>query len=310
MTTLILGATGDQGQPLVRRALAAGLAVRAGTRQPDAFPALADVTPVRAVLTEAESIAAAAQGARAILMHLPFTFDRAEARAMGAAIAQGAKAARVERIVFHTSCVVMDEDLGIDGHDGRRDIEAALAASGVPTTFLRSTVFMENMIRPWVKPAIVRHGVFAYPAGPELRISFVTLEDVAEAMVRALRVGLPERVLLGGPEALTGDMVAERLSAATGRPIRFQSLSPDEFARRMSLLVTGSVEVEKGGLYDRMAEFYRWYNRTEPSPLVADLEASTAALGRRPTTLLDWARRQDWRSADGRGGKEEAGDRS
>jgi hypothetical protein len=89
-------------------------------------------------------------------------------------------------------------------------------------------------------------------------------------------------------------MVAERLSAAIGRPIRFESLSPDAFARAMSLLVTGSELVEKGGLYDRMAEFYRWYNRTVPSPLVADLEASTAALGRVPTTLLDWARRQDW----------------
>lgn len=280
----------------MQKAVAAGLDVRAGTRRPEAFPAMAGVTPVRAVLTMAESIAAAARGARAILMHLPLTSDRAEARAMGAAIAQGAKAARVERIVFHSSCVVMDEDLGIDGHDGRRDIEAALAASGVPTTFLRSTVFMENMIRPWVKPAIVRHGLYAYPAGPELRISFVTLGDVAEAMLRALDGWLPERVLLGGPEVLTGDMVAERLAAAIGRPIRFQSLSPDAFARRMSLLVTGSEQVEKGGLCDRMAEFYRWYNRTLPSPLVADLEASPAALGRTPTTLLDWARQQDWSS--------------
>ncbi len=296
MTILILGATGDQGQPLVRAAVAAGLGVRAGTRRPDAFPAMAGVMPVEAVLTDSATIAASAKGARAILMHLPFTFDRAEARAMGAAIAEGARAAGVERIVFHTSCVVVDRDLGIAGHDGRRDIEAALAASGVPTTFIRSTVFMENMIRPWVKPAIVRHGVFAYPAGPDLRVSFVTLEDVAEAMVRAVSGGLPDRLLLGGPEVLTGDMVAERLTAATGRPIRFESLSPEAFASQMSLLVTGSPEVERGGLYDRMAEFYRWYNRTDPSPLMADPDVAAAALGRPATPLLDWARRQDWSS--------------
>jgi uncharacterized protein YbjT (DUF2867 family) len=294
LTILVLGAAGDQGQPLLRALRAAGHPVRAGTRDPAAFPATDGVQPVLARLDDASTLESAAAGCDAIAMHLPFTFDRAYARAMGAAIAEGARRARVGRIVFHTSCVVIDRELGIDGHDARRDIESALAASGVPFTFLRSTVFMENIIRPWVKPAILAHGVFAYPAGPGLRISFVTLGDVADAMVRGVEGQLPERLLLGGPEALTGADVAERLAAAIGRPVRFESLSPDAFASAMSELVTGSPAFEPGGLYDRMAAMYRWYNGTHPSPLIADPAVAEAALGRPATPLAQWARHQDW----------------
>ncbi len=88
--------------------------------------------------------------------------------------------------------------------------------------------------------------------------------------------------------------MAERLSAAAGRPIRFQSLTPDEFASKMSLLVTGSPDVEPHGMYDRMAQFYRWYNAQATSPLAVDLAPALAKLPIAPTDLETWARRQDW----------------
>ena len=37
----------------------------------------------------------------------------------------------------------------------------------------------------------------------------------------------------GGPEALVGDEVAANLAEAIGRPVRFQSLAPEEFAARV-----------------------------------------------------------------------------
>jgi uncharacterized protein YbjT (DUF2867 family) len=61
-------------------------------------------------------------------------------------------------------------------------------------------------------------------------------------MVEALtRDDIPSaRYAIGGPEALVGDEVAERLSKVMGSTITFNSLTPDEFASGMSLLVTGS----------------------------------------------------------------------
>ena len=52
-----------------------------------------------------------------------------------------------------------------------------------------------------------------------------------------------------------GDEVAERLSKVIGRRITFNSLTPDEFASDMSLLVTGSATLEPHSIYDGMAAF-------------------------------------------------------
>jgi NAD(P)H dehydrogenase (quinone) len=140
--------------------------------------------------------------------------------------------------------------------------------------------------------------VFAYPAAETLKISWVCLDDVAAAMVLAVGEDAltHERVLVGGPEALTGAQVAERLSVAAGRPVRFESMTPDAYASKMSLLVSGSPDVAPHSIYDRMAQFYRWYNAQPVSPLVVDLAPMLAKLPIRPTSLAEWAATKDWTS--------------
>jgi uncharacterized protein YbjT (DUF2867 family) len=284
----------------MRRLLAQGHHVRAATRDPATFPLadFPDVEPVAADFADPASIARVAKGADAIVMNLPFTFDREVARGMGRSIREAADAADIERIVFHTSCVVVDHDLGVDGHDARRDIEAELARAKARHVFVRSAVFMDNMIRVWSKPSIVNHGIFAYPCKPDLGISWIDQEDISAYMVAALEAADPPATLLvGGPEVLTGDEVAARLSLAAGKPIRFRSLHPDEFAGAMSQLVTGDARFAEGSIYDRMAQFYRWYNAQPTSPLALDLRPVLAVLPVRPTPLLVWAQKQDWSHA-------------
>lgn len=294
---LVLGATGDQGAPLLRRLLARGHGVRAATRDPLSFPGgFAGVQPIAADFHDIAALGDAMAGMDAVLMHLPFTFDRAFARLMGRNIAAAATTARVGKLVFHTSCYVAPADLGIDAHDARRDIEAALEASGLPFVFIRSPVFMDNLVRLWAKPSIVEHGVFAYPCAPALRISWTALDDVAAWMVAALESPTltAHRLTVGGPEALTGDEVAARLTTALGRPVRFQSLRPNAFAAAISALATGSRHYEPGSFYDRMAKLYHWYNAQEPSVLAVDLASARALLDVAPTSFADWAARQDW----------------
>jgi uncharacterized protein YbjT (DUF2867 family) len=295
---LVLGATGDQGLPLLDSLLAAGFSPTAGARRADALQAtrFTHVPVVHADIDDEESLVRAMDGQDALAMHLPFEFDRARAAGFGARIGAAARRSGLRKIVFNTSCFVADHDLGLSAHDGRRDIERAIEESGAAYVIVRPVVFMDNMIRIWSKPSIVNASVFAYPAGETLRISWICLEDVAAYMAAALgRDELTaEKILVGGPETLVGAQVAERLSAAAGRPIRFQSLTPDEFASKMSLLVTGSPDVEPHGMYDRMAQFYRWYNAQPVSPLAVDLAPALAKLPITPTDLATWARRQDW----------------
>ncbi len=189
-----------------------------------------------------------------------------------------------------------DHDLGLSAHDGRRDIERAIHDSGVPYVIIEPMVFMDNIARIWSRPAIVNSGVFAYPAAETLKISWVCLEDVAAYMASALLHEdlVADRIAVGGPEALVGAEVAERLSVAAGRPVRFQSLSPDEFAARMSELVTGLRDVQPASIYDGMAKFYRWYNDQPVSPVALDTVPAARLLGVTPTPFADWAARQDW----------------
>lgn len=295
---IVLGASGDQGIPLVNALQRRGFTVTAGARRPDAmagtpFP---DLRVVHADITDSDSLSSAFAGQDALVMHLPFEFDRARAAAFGQAIATGARGSGLRKIVFNTSCFVADRDLDLSAHDGRRDIERALEQTGIPCVFIEPTVFMDNIIRAWTRPSIVNNGIFPYPAAPGLRISWIALSDVAEYMAAALETARADgrHVPVGGPEALTGHEVAARLSAELGREITFRSLDPDDFAATMSELVTGSRELRPGTPYAGMAKFYRFYNSQPESPLVVDPRETGKLIDVMPLRLSIWLRQWDW----------------
>lgn len=295
---LVLGAPADQGQPLVEALLHEGLSVTAGVRRADAlkdtpFP---DLPTTHADITNADAMAEAFEGQDAAAFHLPFEFDRDRAALFGWSIAEGAKRSDLKKIVFNTACFVADHDLDLSAHDGRRDIERALEETGIPCVFIEPTVFMDNQYRIWTRPAIVRDGIFAYPAKPDLKINWVCLEDVGQAMTNALLTDKADgqHVPLGGPQAMVGHEVAENLSEVLGKPVRFQSLAPEEFAARMSELVTGSREVQPLSIYDGMAKFYAFYNSQPTSPLVVDPQNVKDLLGLELTPHLEWANSKDW----------------
>ena len=296
MKVLVLGAAADQGLPLLAALQETRMVPVAGVRRAGALAssAFADVPSVMADLEDEPSLAAAMTGCDALAMHLPFTFDRAEARRWGAHIAGAARRTGLGKIVFNTSCHVADRDIGVTGHDGRRDLEAAIAGSGVSYVFVEPVVFMDNMVRPWARPSIVRDGIFAYPAAETLRISWVAIEDVARVMVAALAdpTLTAARIPLGGPQALTGSEVAAVLAEILGWPVVFRSLTPESFAADMSELVTGSRTVAPHSIYAGMAAMYAWYNAQPASPLVVD--APSIPVDVPLTSLRDWAARQDW----------------
>lgn len=295
---LTIGATGDQGHPLLERLIDADMHPVAALRNTSALAntPFADVETVYADLYDPESMIAAAQDMDAIAMHLPFVFDLEKATQLGRNIAAAARESSVQKIVFNTSCYVADEDNGNPAHDGRRAIEQAIIDSGVRYAIFETKVFMDNMIRSWNKPSIVNSAIFAYPAKPDLQISWICLDDVAAFMVEALQnEDLPNgRYAVGGPQALVGDEVAAILSEVAKKPIRFQSMTPDEFASAMSLLVTGSATVEPKSIYSGMASFYSFYNEQPVSPLIADTVEMAKYFKTRPTPLATWAARQDW----------------
>ncbi|WP_296678896.1 SDR family oxidoreductase [Novosphingobium sp.] len=295
---IVFGASADQGIPLVNALQRRGFSLTAGARRADAmagtpFP---DLRVVHADITDSDTLKAAFAGQDALVMHLPFEFNRERAASFGRAIAVGAKGSGLRKIVFNTSCFVADHDLDLTAHDGRRDIERALEGTGIPCVFIEPTVFMDNIVRAWTKPSIVNNSIFAYPAAPDLKISWIALSDVSEYMAASLETDRADgrHIPVGGPEALTGDEVAQRLSAEIGKPVVFRSLDPGDFAASMSELVTGSRTLTPGTPYEGMAKFYRFYNTQPQSPLLVDPGKTAELIDVTPTRMSEWLKRWDW----------------
>lgn len=295
---LVLGASADQGLPLVAALKEAGATPIAGARRLDAmhntpFP---DLPTLSADITDQASLESAFSQVDALAMHLPFEHNYDVAVSYGRNIAAAAAASGLKKIVFNTSCVIADEDLGVTAHDGRRSIEQSIRDSGVDYVILRPAVFMDNLIRIWCKPTIVNADSFVYPASDNLKISWICLEDLAKLSASAVLNDKLKResITVGGPQALTGHEVAKVLSEASGRSITFNSLAPQTFAENMSEMVTGSREIPTGSPYHGMAKFYNWYNDQPESPVKVDPSSFSAKLPVSLTTLSEWAARQGW----------------
>ena len=295
---LVYGATGDQGLPLIDELLKNGYKVRAASRNPNDFYAYnpGDVEAVKADLFDIESLRNISKDIDGIAMNLPFVFDKEIAKTWGENITRSGYDAGIKKIVFNTSCYVAPDDNGLAAHDGRRAIEKAMEESGMEYVVIRSMVFMDNLTRFWSKPSITNNNTFAYPCSPELKISWVCLEDVAKFMVASLSSSSmkADKIYVGGPEILLGKEVAERFSRALGREIIFKSLEPQNFAGAMSKLVTGSEVYEDQSIYGGMAAFYSWYNQQNPSPLAVDMNPLYKSLNLKPTYFEDWIKSHNW----------------
>lgn len=214
---LVLGATGTVGSHLVAQLLAAGEAVRVASRK---ATTVAGAEAVQFDLADATTHAGAFDGVDRAFLLLPAGHLDIEG-ALGRVIAAAA-ARRVK--------LVMMSVLGADADEANpyRRGEIALAASGVAHVILRPNWFADNFHSYWL--AGIRQGVIALPAA-EGRTSFIDTRDIAASAAAALRTDRfdGQAFNLTGPEALGYAEAATILSAATGRPIRYQPVDDAAF---------------------------------------------------------------------------------
>jgi NAD(P)H dehydrogenase (quinone) len=113
--------------------------------------------------------------------------------------------------------------------------EQHIRASGVPFTFLRASLYTDN-----VPPCVSAGDVIRVPAG-EGRVAWVTRDDVAATAAAVLMSTGHEGFTydVTGPEALTMAETAERLSDVLKRKIVYQAQTPEEARESRS---TGRLE--------------------------------------------------------------------
>ena len=116
------------------------------------------------------------------------------------------------------------------------EIERYLEGSGLAWTHLRPSQFMQVYLREI--PTIVAQGAFFLPMG-NAQLEPVDIEDIAKVAFALLHSdGHEEKSYdITGPEALTMTDIAQRISEAIGKPIRYVDVSPDN--KRAMMLANG-----------------------------------------------------------------------
>src|SRR6202171_1437414 len=277
---LVTGATGLNGSELVRRLSAKGIPSRALVRSLAKAQALASLPHVEVVegdMARPDSLTTALRGVeRAILISSsdPTMFE------VQSSFIDAARKAGVKHLV-KLSGIIPERDSPFRFARMHAEIERRLEDSGMAFTHLRAGEFMPSYFRQ--VPSIVARGVMALPMG-EARIASVDIGDIARGAITVLTTTGREGKIypLTGPEALTMSEVAQKLSAATGKPIRYVDVPPEE--ARQARLAAGIPPYLAEGLDELFAE-RRKGNESTGVPTIEEV------FGWKPTTFAEFASR-------------------
>ena len=277
---LVTGATGLNGSELVRRLSAKGIPSRALVRNPAKAQPLASLPHVEVVegdMARPDSLTAAFRGVeRAMLIS---SSDPTMLEVQSSFI-DAARKAGVKHVV-KLSGIIPELDSPFRFARMHAEIEKRLEASGMAYTHLRAGEFMPSYFRQ--VPSIVARGVLALPMG-EARIASIDIGDIAEVAIAVLTSSGHEGKTypLTGPEALSMAEVAEKLSAATGKTIRYADIPPEE--ARQARLAAGIPPYLAEGLDELFAE-RRKGKESRVWPTIEDV------FGWKPTSFDEFANR-------------------
>jgi uncharacterized protein YbjT (DUF2867 family) len=196
--------------------------VRVLTRDPGKVKALADAGAEIAVgdLDDPASLDAALAGVTAVILVSP-AVPAQELNVVASAVRAGAG-----HIVKASSKASADSPIA--RRRGQAEIEAGLAASGLPHTLLRSNAYMQNVLA--LASAITATSGFGSAAGAG-RAGLVDTRDVAAvaaAIAAAPAAHAGKTYWLSGPELVSNYDVAAVLSELLGRAVTYTELSFDE----------------------------------------------------------------------------------
>lgn len=251
---VVVGATGAQGGGLARAILAdpgGGFAVRAITRHADSDKAralaAAGAEVVVADLDDEASLERALRGAYGAYFVTNFWehFSPDKEKAQAAALARAAKAAGLQHAIWSTledtrrfiplQDARMPTLMGqykVPHFDAKGESDRFFVDAGVPTTFLLTSFYWDNLIHFGMGPKPGADGalVWAMPLG-SAKFPGIAVEDIGRCAYGVFRGGtasVGRHVGIAG-EHLTGVEMAAALGDALGQPVRYQAVTPAQY---------------------------------------------------------------------------------
>jgi uncharacterized protein YbjT (DUF2867 family) len=249
----VVGATGAQGGGLVRAILAdraGGFAARAITRGPNSAKAraLADsgAEVVAGDLDDEASLAKALAGADGAYFvtnfweHFSPERELAQARNMAAA----ARQAGIRHAIWSTledtrKWVPLSDDrmptlMGkykVPHFDAKGEADAFFRDAGVPTTFLLTSFYWDNLVHFGMGPKLQGgKAVFTLPMA-DAKLAGIAAEDIGKCAYGIFRKGavtIGQTIGIAGGH-LTGAEMAASLARALGREVVYHAVTPEQY---------------------------------------------------------------------------------
>lgn len=250
----IVGATGAQGGGLVRAILddpTGGFGVRAITRNADSPKAKslsdAGVEVVVADADDVESLEQAFAGAYGAYCVTNFWehFSPAKELDQAAHMAEAAKATGVRHVIWSTledtrKWVPLSDDrmptlqgkYKVPHFDAKGEADSLFTEAGVPTTFLLTSFYWDNLIHFGMGPKRNEQGTLAitFPMGNK-KLPGIAAEDIGKCAYGVFKAGdktIGKTVGIAGGH-LTGDEMAAALSKAVGQKVVYNDVPPDVY---------------------------------------------------------------------------------
>ena len=263
---LINGASGNVGSQLLNILSKRGHHVRVFVRSRARTQAIAlpGIEFVEGDFSKPETFARALAGIDRLFLLIPSSSDVEQQQCN---LVDAAKRSGVKYIVKLSQ-------LGADAQATKRfqryhgAVEDHIRNSGIEYTFLRPNLFMQGLLN--FRAAISAQGTFHVAAG-DARVSIVDVRDIAAIAALALTESGHEGKVyeITGPESLTHTEMADRLSEAIGRTVKYVNISPDSM--REALLGLGMPVWQVDGLI----EDYDLYRRGEAAKITATIRTVT-----------------------------------
>src|SRR2546427_6583855 len=223
---LVTGATGSNGSALVRRLSARGVPVRALVRSAAKAAGISSLPKVEIVegdMARPETLIGALRGVDCAMLISSSDPMMLEVQSN---FIEAARKAGVKHVV-KLSGIIAELDSPFRFSRMHAEIERRLEASGMAFTHLRAGEFMPAYFRQ--VPSITGRSALFLPMD-DAKIASIDVGDITEVAAAALTNSGHEGKIypLTGPEALTMAEVAEKLSAVTGKQIRYVNLTPED----------------------------------------------------------------------------------
>jgi len=145
-------------------------------------------------------------------------------------------------------------DYGKSFPSWHRKVEDKLKTTGISYTILRPNGFLQNIVA-YNAPSIRAQGAF-YAAMDDAKVSYLDVGDIAVVAAKALKGGVHagKTYELNGPEAISNQELAKRISKVAGRTVSYVDIP--ESAQREAMLGLGMPEWQVTALLE-LEQYYK-----------------------------------------------------